>query len=145
MEAVHAAIADLARRQHGLVTLVQALELGLTPDAVAWLVHTGRWVRVASGVYRINGTPLTWRGRTLAPALAAGPDAVVSHRSAAAVWGLDGFEPPQVVDITLPPGRRPRVKGTRLHQSRHYHLLGRTIRDGILVTGSPGPCSMCAR
>jgi len=135
MDAVHAAIARLASRQHGLITLAQAFERGLTPDAVAWLVRTGRWVRVASGVYRLNGTPLTWRGRTLALCLAAGSDAVTSHRTAAAVWGLDGFEPPRVEDLTVPVGRRPRVYGARPHQSRHYEVLGLTTRDGIPVTG----------
>lgn len=137
MDEVHAQIGTLAQQQHGLVAWDQALTLGLTPDAVKHLTASGRWVRVARGVYRINGTPLTWRGRMMAVCLAAGPGALISHRAAAALWTLDGFEPPRVIDLTVPRPRRPRLAGIRVHEVRHFDLVERTIRDEIPVTGIP--------
>ncbi|HEY0399038.1 MAG TPA: hypothetical protein VGF00_11655, partial [Acidimicrobiia bacterium] len=41
---------------------------------------------------------------------------MISHRSAAALWGLEGFEPPRTIDVTVPPGQRPRIEKARLHR-----------------------------
>jgi hypothetical protein len=131
---VYERVAGRARKQYGLITREQAYELGMTPAQVAHEVATRRWVRVASGVYRINGTPLTWKGRMMAACLAAGPGAVISHRSAAALWNLEGFEPPRVLDVSVGNGRRPRVEGVRVRRRRYVR---RTFRDGIPVTPIP--------
>lgn len=70
----------------------------------------------------------------MAVALAAGPEAVISHRSAAALWGLNGFDPPTTIEVTVPWRRQPEVKA-RVHRARDYELVERTVRDGIPVTG----------
>jgi hypothetical protein len=65
----------------------------------------------------------------LAPASAAGPDAALSHRSAAALWGIRPTARPQI-EVTAP--RRSR-HGIQVHQAR----LARdevTVHDGIPVT-----------
>lgn len=128
-------LAGLARHQHGLIVRRDALEAGLSRHEIQHLVAAGRWGRVAPGVYAVNGTPDTWRSRVLAACLAAGPDALASHRTAAAVWGLEGFEPPDIVDLTVPRGRGPQVPETRLHRCRTFALAGGTTHDGIPVTG----------
>jgi very-short-patch-repair endonuclease len=64
-------------------------------------VEVGRWEHVARGVYRVAGAPRTWRQRLIAAVFAAGPGAVASHRSAAALWGLPGF-PDGPVDVLRP-------------------------------------------
>jgi hypothetical protein len=86
-------------------------------------------------VFQVNGTPLSWQGRMLARCLAAGPGALVSHRSAAALWDLEGFGPPGLVDITVAHGRCPSPSGVRLHRSRDLELAGGTKRYGVPVTG----------
>lgn len=125
-------IARLAERQHGLVTRAQLLGLGLGPDAIKYRVRTKRYVRVDLGVYRI-GPPVAPHAREMAAALACGPRAVVSHRSAAWLWQLDGSQATATVDITLPPPVRRRRRGVRVHRSP-LEPAERTSVHGIPTT-----------
>ena len=77
----------LARQQLGHVTSRQ-LALSLTRRQRQVLVRTGRVVRVRHGVYRLCGVQPTWRSMAMAAVLAAGGSALLSHRSAAILWGL---------------------------------------------------------
>jgi predicted transcriptional regulator of viral defense system len=83
-----AAVALLAERQHGIVSLQQLSEFGLLPSAVRERVRSGRLHRVHRGVYAVGHAALTGRGRWMAAVLACGDGAVLSHRSAAVLWGL---------------------------------------------------------
>src|SRR4051794_22356826 len=82
------AIARLAVRQHGVVALAQLRELGLSARAVQARAARGRLHRLYRGVYALGHVALTVQGTRLAAVLACGPAAVLSHRSAAAAWGL---------------------------------------------------------
>src|SRR5690606_33914333 len=81
----------VAARHHSLITAAQCRSVGLSRAAVKRLVDRGVWTREAPGLYRVAGAPRTWTGRALAIALATGDGALVSHRSAAHLWGLQGF------------------------------------------------------
>ncbi len=111
-----AEIARIAARQHALVVRDQVLSVGMTDDMIAYRLATGRWVRIASGVYRLAGVPVTWKQRALAACLISGAGAVVSHRSAAVLWGVSGFRPGGL-EITVPPGRSGRNSLARVHRS----------------------------
>jgi predicted transcriptional regulator of viral defense system len=87
-----AAIAVLADRQHGVVTRAQLVALGLGTDAIDWRLRRGRLHLVHRGVYAVGHRRLTGRGHWIAAVLAAGPRAVLSHRSAAALWDLRARE-----------------------------------------------------
>lgn len=127
----------LASTQHSLVTSGQCRELGLSRGAVHRLVARGTWLRAGPGVYRVVGSPRTWHGRALAAVLAAGPDALVSHRSAAHLWGLDGFGPTGRIEVTVPRHSRPRARpGVTVHESSAFHLAAPTRRWGVPVTGA---------
>lgn len=97
-------LARLARRQHGLVTGDQARAAGVSHESTRWRVRMGLWTRVVPGVFALAGTADTWRRRTMAALLAAGPGAVASHTTAAALYGLSqcGFKG---VEITVAKGR----------------------------------------
>jgi hypothetical protein len=125
----------LAQKQYGLVTRHQAKQLGMHPSQIERLLRRGRWVADARGVYRIVGSPRSWEQRALALALAAGDDALVSHLAAAYLYGLEGFGPPGMIDITLPRHRCRSVVGARTHESLDPHLFDRRTRWGIPVTG----------
>ncbi len=129
-----ARVAAKAAAQYGLITWDQLLDAGLSPDVVRRLVAEGQLIRVARGLYRMIGVKQSWRGRMMAACLQGGDEAVVSHRSAAAVWGLEGFEAPRIVDVTVPPNRRPRIENARLHRRS---MLRRAVRDGIPLTPIP--------
>jgi hypothetical protein len=131
--AFDAAAARLASRQRSLITHEQAFGLGATPAMVHTRLATGRWVLVARGLYRVNGSPVTWHQRTLGACLLAGPAAVVSHRSAAVIWGLSGFRPGPL-EITVPPGQSTRNALAAVHRSIYLPRGDRTVHDRIPVT-----------
>ncbi len=126
-------IARLAVRQHSLILRAQVLGLGMTDEMVDHRIATGRWARVAPGLYRIAGVPVTWHQRALAACLVSGPGAVVSHRSAAVVWGVSGFRPGPV-EITVPAGRSGRNGLARVHRCADVRGVR---REGIPVTPPP--------
>lgn len=82
------ALSSLATRQHGVVTLAQLKALGLSSSGVRNRVAAGRLHRIHRGVYAVGHARLTDKGRWLAAVLACGPDAALSHRSAASHLGL---------------------------------------------------------
>src|SRR5437868_953641 len=83
------ALACLASRQHGVVTLDQLTGLGLSARAVQYRAARGCLHRVYRGVYSLVPPKLLAReGWWMAAVLAAGPGAVLSHRNAAALHGL---------------------------------------------------------
>ncbi len=124
-----AAIARIAARQNGLFTRPQARGAGSTAAMIQHRLDTGRWVLVARGVYRLAGVPVTWKQRALAACLVAGPGAVVSHRSAAVLWGISGFRPGRL-EMTVPVGRSNRNALARVHRS----TVKGVRRDGVPVT-----------
>ncbi len=84
------AIARLASAQHGVISRVQLLEIGLGATAIGQRISAGRLHRIHAGVYAVGHEVLTRRSRWMAAVLACGPDAVLSHWSAAAHWGFRG-------------------------------------------------------
>ena len=118
-------------QQHGLVSRAQALEAGMTIGQVHWRVRTGRWVRGAPGVYRSAAVPSTPRSELLAACMAY--DALASHRSAAALLGIDGYWLGRV-EVSVAAGRVSRVPGARLHHSSQMDLARLVVRDGIPCT-----------
>lgn len=120
--------------QHGLVSAAQAGAAGLTPDAVRHLLQSGRWERAARGVYRLVGTPATWEQRLTAEVLAAGPSAAASHRSAAALLGIPGFERRGRPEVTTPRRRRHRTSTAIVHRWRPFPDHHLTIVDGVVTT-----------
>jgi predicted transcriptional regulator of viral defense system len=123
-------IAALAERQHGVVATWQLVALGLTHDGIGYRAQTGRLHRIHQGVYAVGHRKLTPNGHRMAAVLAYGPDAVLSHRSAAALWGFG--HPSYRIDVTTP-HRRSGRKAIRAHTSA-LHPEDRTTRDGIPVT-----------
>jgi hypothetical protein len=94
----------LAARQHGLVAISQIEPDVASPAVIRHRVARGRWAKVAEGVYRIAGAPVTWESQVLASVLAGGPKAVASHRTAGALWDLDGCRP-GMPEVSVPRGR----------------------------------------
>jgi predicted transcriptional regulator of viral defense system len=82
-------VVELAAKQHGVVALRQLTRLGMQPGAVKHQVRAGRLHRLYRGVYAVGRPDVTRHGRWMAAVLACGPDAVLSHRSAANLWQLN--------------------------------------------------------
>ena len=134
-------LADLAQEQWGLVTRRQAEQVGIPQTTLDRLTAPGSALeRVAHGVYRLSGTPIpehldlraAWL--QLAPSVPAwerGPEqGVVSHRSAAALYGI-GHLPADRHEFTLPQRRQTRRTDVRLH------VLALTDAEWIRLSGLP--------
>ena len=131
------ALADLASRQHGIVTLAQLRSFGLGPSAVRNRAATGRLHRVHRGVYAVGHPVLGIEGRWLAAVLACGPDAVLSHCSAAALWGLRPTAR-TAIDVTAPGRPGSGRRGIDAHSAATVVPADRTTARGI-------PCTTVAR
>jgi len=123
----------LARSQHGVVTRQQVFARGLSDGVIEHRLGTGRWRRMASGVYALAGTDATWRQKVLAACLSGGLGGVASHSSAAALWGLSGFVA-GTVEVTVPRGRSHASRLAVVHQTRQLDPVDASTIDGIPVT-----------
>lgn len=127
-------IARIAARQHGVVSSSQLASVGLGREAVRRRASLGRLHRLHRGVYAVGHTKLSFEGRCIAAALAVGDDAVVSHGSAAMVWGiLPSNEGRIEVSVPGSGGRRKR-HGITIHRSLSLIAAVTTRRNGIAVT-----------
>jgi very-short-patch-repair endonuclease/predicted transcriptional regulator of viral defense system len=122
----------LAARQHGVVARTQLLESGLSPDAIKHRVTKGRLHPVRRGVYAVGRPRLTRNGTWMAAVLGCGPEAALSHTSAAALWEIR-FEEQGPVEVSLPARLRRRQRGIIVHR-RVLAPGDVTRRHGIPVT-----------
>jgi very-short-patch-repair endonuclease len=126
------AIGGLAERQHGVVTRAQLLELGLNRGSIMHRIDLGRLRPIHRGVYTIGHRLLTRDGRWMAAVLACGRGAVLSHHSAAALWGVRQSDRLEVT--TQASHRGP--KGVTVHRSA-LRPDERTTHRGIPTTTVP--------
>jgi predicted transcriptional regulator of viral defense system len=128
------ALAALADRQYGVVGQSQLAALGLGKRTIARWSANGRLRQIhRGGAYAVGRESVVQRGTWLAAVLACGEDGVLSHASAAALWGL--VSPQTLVDVTSPRGNqgRRRWRGVQLHRGR-LDLEEVTSQDRVPVT-----------
>lgn len=113
------------------------MALGYGDGAIKARLQLGQLHRIHRGVYSVGHGHPTIRSQWLAAVLASGEGAVLSHRSAAALWGLmrPRWSP---VDVTSQHGRSGR-NGIVLHRSR-VDAGERTVEARIPVTTVPARC-----
>jgi len=128
------AVARLATQQHGVVGRRQLLELGIGRRTLEQWLRAGRLHRLHREAFAVGHARVNQRGRWLAAVLACDEGALLSHRSAAALWGLTR-QRNTVVDVTGRGGRqfRPGREGICLHRGC-IHDGEATKRAGIPIT-----------
>ena len=140
-------LAEIAKKQHGVVSVSQLHRSGMGAEAIKGRVSAGRLHRLHRGVYAVGHVALPPEGRWLAAVLALGRGphdgedtvldhwgAAVSHRSAASLWGLLPVkQAPCDVILCGNGGRAPRA-GIRVHRSLSLRPAHVTLRHGIPVT-----------
>jgi very-short-patch-repair endonuclease/predicted transcriptional regulator of viral defense system len=131
------AIARVAERQHTVVSLTELKALGLGKAAAAKRAASGRLRRIHRGVYAVGHGRLTREGHWMAAVLACGPKAVLSHRSAAALWGLRSDNRAKT-DVSVPSRSARSRPGIDVHRSMTLAPSDCTTHDGI-------PCTTVAR
>ena len=129
---------ELATSQHGVFALDQLRDLGLTADAVHKRAAAGQLHRQHQGVYSLVPRELLKReGLWMAAVLACGSDAVLSHRSAAALQELMPSGGAKI-DVTVPGRSRRRHEGIKVHCSTALAPQDVTVVNAI-------PCTPIAR
>jgi very-short-patch-repair endonuclease len=126
-------ILRLAEAQHGRISRAQLLALGVGPQVIDRRRRAGRLVRVGRGVYALGHRSATPEARWMTAVLVAGPSAVLSHRSAAALWGLRPYGGAPEVTVPGTAGRKEPV-GLKIHRSLQIEA---TTTAGIPVTTVP--------
>jgi hypothetical protein len=129
-----AAVARLAEVQHGVVERGQLLARGLSPEVIKRWIRKGRLHPIHAGVYAVGHKVLSRQGHWMAAVLACGPGAVLSHRSAAALWGIRNYSG-ATIHVASP--SKTRSQGSI---QRHFARLPAdevTSHDGIPVTTVP--------
>jgi very-short-patch-repair endonuclease len=140
-------VAEIAARQHGVVSVDQLRRVGVTDDAIRARFISGRLYRVHRGVYAVGHAALSREGCWLAAVLAVGRGpareggspldhwrAAVSHRSAACLWDLlSDMDGPVHVAVRGNAGRAKR-RGIRLYRSLTLLPAEVTLRRGVPVT-----------
>lgn len=129
-------VAEIAGRQHGRIAWTQLIGAGVGPRRIKRWVHDGRLRPVHHGVYAVGHEAPSLHGDLMAAVLACGDGAVISHTSAAHLFGLVRGRPfaPHVTVPTTAGRRRP---GIVVH--RVARLPGPDVgrRDAIPVTTVP--------
>jgi hypothetical protein len=130
----HQAAWTLAESQQGLVTRRQLLTLGFSTSAIDHRVALGRLHPIMRGVYAVGWRRLTPKRRWMAAVLGCGEGAVLSHRSAAALWGFAVERGPVVEISARKPRSEPRRSGIEARGRPSLPDEDVTSRDGIPVT-----------
>jgi very-short-patch-repair endonuclease len=142
--AVNRAIRNQLHTQHGITTHAQLLNAGFSPDKIHRWVKAGHLIALHRGVYAVGHLPPSPHAKAMAALLACGPTAVLSHRSAAQLWGLIRYDGP--IEVTAANTRRRsgvvvhRHRLTEAEITRHWDLPvttpARTLTD-LAATLSP--------
>lgn len=127
------AVKRLARRQWGVVTWEQLIDLGLTPKMIEHRASCGQLRRIGVGVFAVPLDDLSQEGRWMAAVLRCGTGAVLSHGDGGALWELRRPER-GAVHVTVPTQDGRAVRGVRVHRSATIREEEKTSRRGIPVT-----------
>src|SRR4051794_8646469 len=128
-----AAAENLARRQWGVVGRAQLRAAGWSDARIDRWATAGSLVRLHPGVFALGHAALRPEGWWTGALLAAGPPAVLSHFTAAELWGLDAPRRAEVhVTTTRRSGRMP--PSFTLHRVRGLAADEVAVRRGFGCT-----------
>lgn len=143
------AIREITARQHGLISRRQTREAGYDRKALRRLVRSGRLTFLTPRVLRIGGSEASPWQTVMAGILDVGYDAMASHLTAAALWGVKHVRPEPVHVSVSRPLKRTDPAAARVHHltrippEQRTHLFDIPVTAPALTTltvfGSEGP------
>jgi very-short-patch-repair endonuclease len=128
-------LAELATRQHGVVSSRQLQSVGYDRELVAAEKRRGRLRSLHRGVYAVGHEALSWESWCVAAVLANSPS-VASHWSAAWLWGLMRSRPSGKFHVTA---------GTRRHRKGEFHVHFAQLTDDDISSVRGVPVTSLAR
>lgn len=124
---------ELVESQHGVIARHQLRLLGLSDKAIKHRISTGRLRPLWRGVYAVGRRGVSDLGWWMAAVLACGPEALLSHHSAAALWRIRRSGSQQV-DVSVPRERAPRRPRITVHRRSNLRPGDARTLHGIPVT-----------
>jgi Protein of unknown function (DUF559) len=128
-------VARLAAEQWGVLSLDELRACGLTRDAVSRRVRGGRLHPMYRAVYAVGHANLPLEGRFLAAVKACGAGAVLSHFSAAALWGFVDWDDRRL-DVTVTGTTIRTHSGLRVHRTCVLDPADVIHHRGVRVTSA---------
>lgn len=122
---------EVASRHHGLLRVDLAQLHGVTRERLDRLRSRGLLTFEGHNVYRVTGSQATWRQQVLRGVWTTGTASFASHRTGAAIWGLNKG---RGIEVLVPKGSGARPAGVRVHETRHLTGIDVDERDSIRVT-----------
>lgn len=126
-------LGQLADDQHGVFARQQALDHGWSTSRLSRWTARGRFERIAPDVYRVVGSSSSWHQRVMIACLSI-PGSMASHRCAARLWGLSGFDSAPVEVVTERWRRRHRPLDATVHETKDLVASDIAERHGIPCT-----------
>lgn len=123
----------IGANQDDVITRAQLLDLGYTRHAIAHRLAAGRLHVLWPGIYAIGRATITRRGWWRAAVLASGPTAALSHRSAAALWGILP-DRATVIHVSVGEDVVRKHRGIRAHRRSNLASWEIVEHGGIRVT-----------
>ncbi len=125
---------DLTRNPPHLLDREAIAAAGLSVDTVKREVMAGRIEMLQPGIYAPVAVSGDREVRTRAALQAAGPGAVLSHRTAARLHDMSVARSDTLVEILVPHGRQPDVRGAVVHRTRRLPEHHVSTVHGVAVT-----------
>jgi predicted transcriptional regulator of viral defense system len=128
----HQQLYEIAEQQAGYFTAAQAQAAGFSRPLLSYYTKVGRFDRIRRGIYRLVQFPGSPYEDLFVAWLRTGPDSVISHESALAVYELSDVLPAEV-HVIVPRTASRRRRGIRLHTNR-LRTDEVTQRAGLPIT-----------
>ena len=121
------------RRQHGVISRDQARKAGLSLRQIRYRVGKKTWIEVHPGVYQLAAVQVSWLSRLMA--LVLHTCGVASHRTGSALWHLELYQTPRILEVTVGRDHAVNVPGALVHRTTQWDRIDVTTRNGIPCTG----------
>jgi hypothetical protein len=129
---IERALGQLGEMRHGAFTRSMAATVGVSAKAIRVRIEAGTLTEPAPGVLVLTARPATWH-QGVAVATLATRGAAASHRSAARLHGLDGFDM-DVVEVSVRGNRTRTASSGIVHRVAALERCDVIVVDGIQTT-----------
>lgn len=128
-------IEHVANHQRGRVARRQLLAAGVPSGTIDWEINRRRMIPVTRGVYAVGHTAEVELAAETVALLAARDGAVLSHWTAARLWGMIRPDPgDEPIDVLVRGGRSASTAGVRTHRTRTLNRADVRIHRGLPLT-----------